>query len=224
MKIFKDRAHSDGLPALIPVFPLAGVLLLPRGELPLNIFEPRYLAMVDDALKADRLIGIIQPRLTETVPPGIDNSKLLALYTTGCAGRITAFSETGDGRYLITLTGLRRFRLGEELPMVNGYRRIQPEWFSESADNTPAQGLNLDRSALKRMLEDYFERNGLSCDWEVINDTPDERLITCLSMICPFDPEEKQALLEAACCQQRAERFMSLLRMALYESSGIGRH
>lgn len=211
-------AHNPGaMPDHIPVFPLAGVLLLPRGNLPLNIFEPRYLAMVDDALRAERLIGMIQPRKGGEACPSAPSP----LYGTGCAGRITSFSETGDGRYLLTLTGICRFHVAEEVAPVNGYRRVRAAWDAFADDFTPRERLDIDRVLLKQLLKHYFASHELSCDWDTIDSAPDEKLITCLSMICPFEPGEKQALLEAACSGARAERFMAMLRMAV-ESGRCG--
>ncbi|HTK85056.1 MAG TPA: LON peptidase substrate-binding domain-containing protein [Patescibacteria group bacterium] len=195
------------MPGELPVFPLAGVLLLPRGYLPLNIFEPRYLNMVEDALKSDRLIGMIQPRAA-------DDGRG-PLFDTGCAGKITDFTETADGRFEITLTGICRFRVGAEVEAGKPYRRVKPDWSRFGNDFTPGDCLDIDRAALKKMLGDYFKMHGLSCDWDAIDGAPDGRLITCLSMICPFDPGEKQALLEADCCRDRARKFMSLLEMAV---------
>jgi Lon protease-like protein len=204
------------MPDTLPVFPLAGVLLLPYGQLPLNVFEKRYVSMVDDALRGDRLIGMIQPRL--------NGPDLTDLYDTGCAGRIKSFSETDDGRYMITLTGLSRFRVEEELPQVNGYRRVRPDWTPYKKDFDLRECLDLDRDKLRAMLRGYFEMNDLSCDWETIDGASDASLITCLSMICPFDPGEKQALLEAPCGHTRAEKFMMLLKMALHGDCKAGCH
>lgn len=194
----------DDLPDVLPVFPLQSVLLLPRGQLPLNIFEPRYLAMVADALQGNRLIGIIQPRTNN------------ALYQTGCAGRITSFSETDDGRYLITLKGVCRFHAGQEQDMAaGGYRRVIATWSGFSGDITPPQSLDIDRKKLSSLLASYFDMEGMKCDWAAIESASDEKLITCLTMACPLDAGEKQALLEAPCCKTRADLFMSLLEMAI---------
>jgi Lon protease-like protein len=192
----------------LPVFPLPGVLLLPRGLLPLNIFEPRYLAMIEDALAADRLIGMIQPR-TESVaaPP---------LYTVGCAGRITSFDETDDGRYLITLTGLCRFRVAAELEERRGYRRVRPDWTGFAADMAAPAAAEINRAGLDQALTEYFRVAGLSADWEAIGQTPDERLVTSLAMICPFEPQEKQALLEAKDLSERTDLMLSIIRMAIH--------
>lgn len=203
MKVGSGGFSLDMMPGTIPVFPLPGVLLLPRGQLPLNIFEPRYLAMVDDALKGDRIIGMIQPR---------DNGNL---YETGCAGKITEFNETADGRYLITLTGLCRFKIDKEIEQANGYRRVVPGWSSFSHDFDEIACLDIDRVNMKKMLCEYFRMNGIECDMDAIDGVADERLITCLSMICHFDTGEKQALLESRCCRERAEKFMAIIGMAV---------
>lgn len=201
------QSALSALPGVIPIFPLAGVLLLPRGQLPLNIFEPRYLSMVDDALKSSRIIGMIQPRTLSANAP---------LYQTGCAGKITAFNETDDGRYEITLTGLCRFSIGAEIEDgATPYRRVHADWDAFAADLVPVDCLNMDRAHLKSLLMRYFQMTELSCNWEQIDNTPDEKLITCLSMICPLEAGEKQALLEAPCCRERAALFTSLLELAV---------
>ncbi len=211
---------AAALPAILPVFPLEGVLLLPGGQLPLNIFEPRYLAMVEDALKADRMIGMIQPR--NRAPEASGKGGDGALFETGCAGRITSFNETDDGRYLIGLTGISRFNITRELDMKHGYRRIAPDWTAYQADRNPAGCLDLDRQKLKIMLKDYFALQGIDCDWDAVDGASDQKLITCLSMICPFESSEKQALLEAACCRSRAVLFMGMLEMAICAGDGHG--
>lgn len=191
------------LPDTFPIFPLAGVLLLPRGVLPLNIFEPRYLAMVDHALKTDRVIGMIQPRDDGT------------LHDMGCAGRITAFEETGDGRYLITLSGVSRFNIAEELSQMDGFRRVRADHGIYAEDLKPTGCLDINRDRLTRLLEEYFDIQGLSCSWDAVKDAPDEKLITCLAMVCPFSAQEKQALLEAPSCLDRARLFKTLLELAI---------
>jgi uncharacterized protein len=195
------------LPGELPVFPLAGVLLLPRGRLPLNIFEKRYLAMFDDALGGDRLIGMIQPSAQTNAPSP-------ALFSVGCAGRITSFSESGDGRYLVALDGVARFGIAEELPLQRGYRRVVPDWTRFTADVTEDTG-TIDRHRLIELLQAYFRQQSLSANWDAIGQAPDERLVTSLAMICPFEPPEKQALLEAGCLSERARLMMSLLEIAI---------
>lgn len=202
----------ESLPTELPVFPLAGVLLLPRGRLPLNIFEPRYLAMVDDALGSHRLIGMVQPS------EGGRNARNPAIFPVGCAGRITQFAETDDGRILITLTGVCRFTATEELDLHRGYRRVVPDWsaFREDFDPEPPTG-TVDRGRLISGLKTYFKQQELSANWEAIEATPDDRLVTSLAMICPFAPTEKQALLEARDLEARARALIALIEMAVLE-------
>lgn len=203
--------NIDQLPNEIPVFPLEGVLLLPAGQLPLNIFEDRYLAMVEDVFKTNRMIGMIQPK------DGGDK-----LFDIGCAGRVTAFEETDDGRYLITLKGVSRFKMSAELPQKRGYRRFNVAWNEYENDLKPESCLDLDRAHLRQLLSNYFEMQQISCDWDSMDGVADGKLITCLSMICPFDSNEKQALLEADCCRKRAELFMTMLEMAVRDHACSG--
>ncbi|GAA0641521.1 LON peptidase substrate-binding domain-containing protein [Brevundimonas lenta] len=199
--------RAADLPQVIPVFPLSGVLLLPRGQLPLNIFEPRYLNMVDDAMAGDRIIGMIQP-----FPGG---SSLPGLLPVGCAGRITSFNETSDGRYLITLTGCARFRLSTELLVQTPYRQVRAAFEDFESDLTaPAAGEGaLDREGLLEALKAYLETRGLDIDWETAETAPPEALVNSLAMALPFDPPEKQALLEAPRLDERAEVLTALMRI-----------
>ena len=210
-------APPHTLPATLPIFPLAGVLLLPRGLLPLHIFEPRYVAMVEEALLGDRMIGMIQP----FDPACRDEAPVV--YPIGCAGRITAFRDLEDGRYLITLTGLCRFRVGRELEGKRGYRRIEPVWdgFLEDLRDEPEPPL--DRTRLLGALPCYLEEHEIVADWETIKGAPDERLVTSLAMVCPFEPNEKQALLEAPTLGRRAELLTSLVEMAVVDARHGGR-
>ncbi len=205
----------DSLPEALPIFPLTGVLLLPGGKLPLNIFEPRYLAMTRDALAGTRLIGMVQPNPAADSPQPSDGGAA-EVYKTGCAGRITAFNETEDGRYLISLSGLIRFDIAEELPMVSGYRRVRPDWSRFSGDLNDVEGAEaaIDRDRLLDALRAYFDAEGLSGDWDAISQSPDERLVTSLAMICPFGGPEKQALLEAPDLAERARTITAILEMA----------
>lgn len=197
----------EDLPETFPVFPLAGALLLPRGRLPLNIFEPRYLAMTEDALTAGRMIGMIQPDPHRPRVPGGP-----ALYRVGCLGRICAFSETDDGRYLITLAGLTRFAVAEELPMRRGYRRVRATLAGFAADLTPpASGPLCDRPALLADLRGYFARQGIEANWDAIDAMADDALVITLCMACPFEAAEKQALLEAPTQAERAGALRTLL-------------
>jgi Lon protease-like protein len=203
-----DTPFTGPLPAILPIFPLTGVLLLPRGRLPLNIFEPRYLAMTRDAMDGERLIGMVQP----SGPPIRDMNP--AVYPTGCAGHITAFSETEDGRILVTLTGVSRFRIKEELPLLSGYRRVVPDWndFAGDRDATAADGF--DRSRLTQGLRHFFTQRQVQADWDAIDQAPAEMLVTAISMQCPFAPNEKQALLEARDLGERAALLTALIEMA----------
>ncbi len=203
----------DALPDTLPVFPLPGVLLLPHGQLPLNIFEPRYLAMVEDALKSDRLIGIIQP-----APEGS------GLQQIGCVGKIIQFHEHCDERYTIMLHGLWRFAVAEELKPVKGYRRVKADWRDFSADVSAPDCLDLDRQKLHELMNVYLNQNNLSVDCSKLEKASDSKLVTALSMICPFDPLDKQALLEAACCKTRAEMFMVMLEIAVHEKRNVSLH
>jgi Lon protease-like protein len=205
----------EDLPSELPIFPLTGVLLLPRGRLPLQIFEKRYLAMTADALGApQRLIGMIQPLDKE------DKQRNPPVYKVGCAGRITSFSETDEGRFLITLSGVCRFAIASELELVKGYRRIVPQWDAFADDFADTPPLEVDRSRLLGGLKDYFKLHGIAANWEAIEQTPEERLVTSLAMICPFEPSEKQALLEAGDLKLRAELMATLIEMALLDHKG----
>ena len=204
------------LPQVLPIFPLVGVLLLPRGRLPLNIFEPRYLAMTRDALGGERLIGMIQPSDATRDPPADPGLAGMspAVYPVGCAGRITQFSETDDGRFLITLTGVSRFRIAGELPLLSGYRRVVPDWQAFAQDREMLDAPQFDRARLVRGLKNFFGQRQLSADWSAIEKAPAEQLVTSIAMACPFAPPEKQALLEAADFTERANLLTGLVEMA----------
>lgn len=197
------------LPETIPVFPLPGALLLPRAHLPLHIFEPRYLAMLEDCLKTrHRLIGMIQPRQTPT-----GEKRLQAI---GCAGRVTSFSETDDGRYMITLSGISRFRVKEEVQGFAPYRRCLVEWAPFGRDLGIAEDdPGLDREAFLAVLGRFFEKQGLSTDWKGLKGADPELLVNTLSMLCPFSSEDKQALLEAPTLMTRRETLVTLIEFAL---------
>jgi len=191
------------------VFPLPGALLLPRSRLPLHLFEPRYLQMMDDILKTDhRLIGMVQPY---EGPEGADK-----LHSIGCAGRLTAFSETEDGRYMVTLSGMSRFRIEEEVEGFTPYRRCKVSWDGFGRDLGPTEKDEaFDREAFMALLERFFTDQGLKTDWESLSDAEDELLINSLSMLCPFEPEDKQALLEAPSLSTRRETLVTLIEFAL---------
>ncbi|WP_395664633.1 LON peptidase substrate-binding domain-containing protein [Methylocella sp.] len=197
---------AQDMPAALPLFPLVKALLLPRGELPLNVFEPRYLAMIDDALKGERLIGMIQP----------DLEKGDALFHVGCAGRLTQFAETGDGRYLVTLTGVARFRLLRELDAGTPYRQAEVDYAPFGVDFIARAGEDLvDREGLLSTLRSFASTNGLQLDWDSIDEAPNEALVNALSMMSPFGVREKQALLEAADLKGRADVLVAITEIEL---------
>ena len=200
----------EQLPSALPIFPLTGVLLLPRGRLPLNIFEERYLAMTADALRCSRMIGMIQPQEGE----GEGDAGDPPVYRTGCAGRMTQFSETEDGRFLITLTGVARFDIARELPQDRLYRRVVPEWRRYRGDLEESVSA-IDRPRLLAALRPFFQRHGIAAEWQAVEATPDERLVTTVAMVCPFAPAEKQALLEAPGMAERARLLTALVEMAV---------
>ena len=238
---------ADILPDNLAVFPLAGVVLLPDGRLPLNIFEKRYLAMVDSALAGSRMIGMIQPvhpligneviespviatstashRHNRVRPQGgLDEAPLL--YRTGCAGRIVSFEETDDGRYQIELRGVCRFDIAEEQAIDSGgFRVIRPIWdrfIDDLTEHGPRK--TPDRQKLIASLRLYFTLHGLSADWDVIDSTPDDKLLATLAMVCPFAPGEKQALLEAGSLLDLAHVMQTLIDMALLTGHGRSDH
>jgi Lon protease-like protein len=209
------------LPADCAVFPLPGALLLPTGRLPLNIFEPRYLAMVEDAFADGRMFGMIQPH-EHAEPPA--HAEGPALYHVGCLGRLSQFSETDDGRYLITLTGICRFRVRREFSTRRGYRRIAPDFAPFHADLAPPPPLpDGTREQLLGALRPYFAAQQIDPNWDAINRMPDPTLVTTLSMLCPFGTAEKQALLEADTLFDRAADLLALLRMALHDADPTSR-
>ncbi len=203
------------LPDTIAVFPLPGALLLPRARLPLHIFEPRYLQMLDDALKTKhRLIGMIQPREV----PGAAGKRLHAI---GCAGRLTGFSETEDGRYMVTLSGISRFRVLQEVQGFTPYRRCQVDWAPFARDLGGAESdAGFKRAEFMAGLKRYFEAMDLSTDWGSLKGADQELLINSLSMLCPFAPEDKQALLEAPSLTTRRETLVTLIEFALRGGNG----
>jgi Lon protease-like protein len=209
--------HSlDGetLPETLPLFPLTGVLLLPHGNLPLCIFEPRYLNLTIDALGRGRMIGMVQPRHAQPDPLADDTE----LYRTGCAGRIVSFAETEDGRYLITLLGVSRFRILDELEPASGYRRAHAGYEPFAGDLGVAAGAT-DRPRLLKAVKGFFRVKGLDADDGALDSAPDEALVTSLSMLCPFDPREKQALLECADLSERGRLLTELMEMAQQETT-----
>lgn len=206
------------LPDALPVFPLDEALLLPRGRLPLNVFEPRYLAMFDDAMKTShRLIGMVQ------TAPGGDDEVAPRLRSVGCAGRIVSFSETEDGRYLMVLSGVSRFAPMEELDGFTPYRRVKPDWAPFSRDLGPAElDDDFDRPAFLSILKRYFAASGLSTDWDSLKEADEETLVNSLAMLCPYSAEEKQALLEAKTLAERRADLTALMEFAILSDGEDG--
>jgi uncharacterized protein len=212
--------HGPGdLPEVIPVFPLAGALLLPRGQLPLNIFEPRYLAMIDDALRSGlRLIGMIQP---DPAHPGTEDKP--GLYKIGCVGRLTQIAESGDGRYLIQLTGIARFRIEQELGVVTPYRQCRVDFTPFKNDFTARQGESeVERDSLLKALKAFLEANNLKADWQGIENAPNEALVNALAMMSPYGAAEKQALLEAPDLKTRAALLVAVTEIELAKKTAGG--
>ena len=212
-----DYVNVDDLPEIVPLFPLSGALLLPGGQMPLNVFEPRYVAMIDDALCHDRLIGMVQPRFgpQKTICENCEP----ALCELGCLGRVTAFQETGDGRYLINLTGICRYRIKGEEESRKGYRRGRIAVFGDDlacVDN----GAQVDRDNLLATFRKYLDTHGMEADWESVRKASNETLVTALCMMSPYGPAEKQALLEANTLRERAETLIAIAEIALARDIG----
>src|SRR3954467_1834000 len=212
------RGPAD-LPEILPVFPLPGALLLPRGQMPLNIFEPRYLAMIDDAFRdGHRLIGMIQPDVTHS-----QSEKTPALFRVGCVGRITQLAETGDGRYILELTGVSRFRVIEEPSVRTPYRQCKVDFFACADAFTARKGEDaVDREALLEVLTDFLKANNLKVDWEGIESAPNEALVNALAMMSPYGTPEKQAMLEAPDLKTRAEILIAVTEMDLAKKRTSG--
>jgi len=199
------------IPDIIPVFPLPRALLLPRAELPLNIFEPRYLQMIEDAIKGERVIGMIQPN-----EPEENASKVPPLYAIGCAGRLTNFSETGDGRYQVVLTGIVRFRVIEEVNVTTPYRQCKVDYNTFAEDLVPGLGEDdVDREALLKSLANYLAANSIDVDWAGVTQAPTEALVNGLCLMAPFGVREKQALLEAQDLKTRSELLVAATEITL---------
>jgi len=205
----------EDLPALLPIFPLTGVLLLPRGRLPLNIFEPRYLAMTQFALSHGRFLGMIQPQ------EGQGDVGEPPVYRTGCAGRIVEFAETADGRYLITLKGIARFDIASEPPRTELFRQVVPGW-QRWRNDLEEDEKDVDRERMVAALAPFFERHGITADSEVLKSAPIEHLVNSLAMACPFTPREKQALLEAERTSERAKILTALVEMSVASNVAPG--
>ena len=218
------QTRFEDLPAELSIFSLSGALLLPWGRLPLNIFEPRYLNMTLDALKTGRIFGMIQPDYDKTPRKRIPHDKPApdepAVYGIGCAGRVASFEETEDGRLLIMVKGLARFRVVKELEGRSGYRRVQVDYSGFAGDLEPIGKFQLDRVQLLKYLRPYLEAQTMPVNADVIKSLSDASLVTSLCIICPFDPREKQALLEAENMDERANALIKLLQMGVFETGG----
>ena len=199
----------EKLPESLPVFPLSGVILLPGGQLPLNIFEPRYINMVLDALSTSRLIGMVQPQDKKVFSQTPD------LFSTGCAGRITSYQETDDGRLLVTLRGICRFDISGEMPTTRGYRRAVVNWMRYKEDMLENNSVSFDRDLLYIKLDSYFRRHNVDVDWNHVREIPSPDLINYLAQNLPFEPREKQALLEAKTHAERVSTLMALIDLEL---------
>ena len=212
-------SSSDSFASTIPMFPLPSALLLPGGNLPLNIFEPRYLAMIDAALASpDRLIGMVQP-VDDDQQAENENRAVPGLFSIGCAGKITYFQETEDQRYLIALTGVCRFRLIDQKLQPSGFRNAEINWQEFEAD-LQADTSNVDRKPLLAVMKQYFKLKGFEADWSQIERSDNDQLLTTLSMVCPFEVAEKQALLEANDSATRADLLIAMMEIALHDENG----
>ncbi len=205
--------NADDLPAIIPVFPLGGAVFFPRANLPLNIFEPRYLAMVDDAMRTQRIIGMIQPSGEGARPP---------LHAVGCAGRITQYGETDDGRMVISMRGICRFKVGEELTVMTPYRQVRADYAPFAADfaeaDAAAQEAQFDRRSYLATLRLYLKAIAVQIDWDWVEKAPVEVLINAFAMLAPLAPQEKQALLEASSLAERTAAAVTLMEVAIAEA------
>lgn len=212
----KNPGTETSLPAALPIFPLSGVLLLPGGRVPLQIFEPRYLALIDDALGAGRLLGMVQPikQLRDPVPDAAP------VYPVGCAGRIVSFGESDDGRYFVILAGTSRFRIRSELASARGYRRVVPDWAPFACDREDGPEPSIDRPRLVRAARAFFAARKLEADARSLDQLNGPALVTWLAMACPLAPGEKQALLECACHTERADTLAATLELAAHEPGG----
>lgn len=208
-----NKLSLEDFPSVLPIFPLSGVLLLPHGKLPLNIFEPRYLQMIEDSMSSHRMIGMVQPINSK------DIDHIPRTYPTGCLGKITSFSEVEDNRYYITLTGIVRFKIINEMPFRDLlYRQVNVSYTDFQSDLLKPSEIGLNREILLPALKNFFKMRGLSANWDVINQSNDSELLVSLAMICPFSSTEKQALLECSNSETRSEMLLTLIEMAQHET------
>jgi len=232
------QTRFEDLPEILPVFPLSGALLLPWGRLPLNIFEPRYLNLVLDSLKNGRVFGMVQPDYDKSERPKFEAMNLEAMkptgdgdvlhsdadepavYSVGCAGRVSSLEETEDGRLLITLKGLARYRIQNEVEGMKGYRRMRVSYDAFKTDMEPMAKFDLNRDELLGRLKPYLDAQGMRLNVDAIKGLSETTLVTSLCMICPFDPREKQALLETPTVEERAKTLLALLQMGAFDTGG----
>ena len=219
------QTRFEDLPEELAIFPLSGALLLPWGRLPLNIFEPRYLNMILDSLKTGRIFGMVQPDYDKTPKDKVIAENFIqesepTIYSVGCAGRIASFEETDDGRLLILVKGLARFRVVKEVEGQNGYRRVRADFSAFRSDMEPGPKFDFNREQILGYLRRYLEVQSMPVNFEVLKGLSDSTLVTSLCMICPFDPREKQALLEAATMTERTATLVTLLQMGIFDKSG----
>lgn len=220
MELTGQYRSTEDLPRVIPVFPLGGALLLPRCQLPLNIFEPRYLKMIDDTLRGSRIIGMVQPDGEEAIAASRNSNTKPPLQQVGCAGRLTSFAETGDGRVLITLTGIARFRIQNELQTMTPYRQAEVDWEPYAEDLIMGyRQEEVSRERLLEILKEYLDTHGLQADWRTIKLSGNETLVNSLSIVSPYGPREKQALLEAATLEDRNQMLIAITEQALQQAS-----
>lgn len=205
------------LPTEVPIFPLSGALLLPAGNMPLNIFEQRYLALFEAALQGDRMVGMIQPDLTVD-----EEESEPQLCGVGCMGRLTAFQETGDGRLMINLAGIARFHMEEEIEGCNGYRRARVRPYAEDLEDSSEAERAVDRDGLLKTFREFLEANDMEADWDGVRRASTETLVNSLSMMSPFGPAEKQALLEAPDLKTRADTLVAITEIMLAREAGDG--
>lgn len=216
----KNYQSIDDLPSAIPIFPLSGALLLPQGQMPLNIFEPRYLSMIDTALTGDRIIGMVQPSFSDAQEEEENDNGLCRV---GCAGRIVSYSETGDGRYLISLIGISRFTVQQELEVTTPFRQIIANWVPYQNDLQADKSSEMvDREGLLKTFKSYLDVNNLEADWDGIEETKTDILINALSMMSPYGAAEKQALLEADDLKIRADTLIAITEMSLAQQTSDG--
>ncbi len=211
-----NESYNDlaDIPEIIRIFPLSAALLLPGAHMPLNVFEPRYLSLIDDALKSDRLVGMIQPSFEEGEEEDTSN-----LCNIGCVGRITAYQEVGDGRYLLNLSGISRFRIITEAKSENGYRRCRVKLFADDLIEDEKKAIDVDREELLSTFKAYLDANEMEADWEGVSAASTEMLVNTLAMMSPYGPAEKQALLEAPDLKTRAETLIAITEFALAKTS-----